>query len=111
MEPEDLFVVGHGISSCIMDYISRCVSIIQGCLTGGGSVCFTRLGCLTQPVKVSVLGRRIQLTQSLGQSPIWMPDFIPGLIARVLLKRYRHSTKPVSDRSKMLSEIRRRRKW
>ena len=38
VKPEDLLVVGHEISSCIMDYILRCVSIIQGCLTSGGDV-------------------------------------------------------------------------
>ena len=38
VKPENLLVVGHGISSCIMDYILRCASIIQGCLTGGGGV-------------------------------------------------------------------------
>ena len=38
VKPENLLVVGHGISSCIMDCILRCASIIQGCLTGGGGV-------------------------------------------------------------------------
>lgn len=38
VKPEDLFVVDHGTSSCILVYISRCASTIQGYLTGGGSV-------------------------------------------------------------------------
>ena len=38
VKTENLLIVGHEISSCNLDYILRCTSIIQGCLTGGVGV-------------------------------------------------------------------------
>ena len=35
VKPGDLFVVGYGISFCILGYILRYTSSIQGCMTGG----------------------------------------------------------------------------
>lgn len=43
-----------------MNYILRCISIIQGGRTSGKGVGLGRLGCRISAVKLSVSGRRIQ---------------------------------------------------